>query len=110
MVDCIMYIALDLVDGYYQLLMRASGIPPTAVSIPRGMRWEWLVITQQLSNAPATVNRLITQLVLLLTHFVKRSRPIDLVCQCAFQQFRPHRGYAQTCFDGTVVHSRAERD
>ena len=37
---------------------------------------------QGLSNAPATFNRLVTQL------------------------FRPHRGYAQTYFDDIFVHSR----
>ena len=37
MVGCTMYSALDLVDGYYQLLMRASDIPLTAVSTPSGM-------------------------------------------------------------------------
>ncbi|POM71378.1 Gag protein [Phytophthora palmivora] len=34
--------ALDLVEGYYQILMRESGIPLTAVSTPSGMLWEWL--------------------------------------------------------------------
>ena len=81
---CTMFSALDLVDGYYQLLMRASDIPLTAVSTPSGMLWEWLVMPKGLSNAPATFNRLVTQL------------------------FRPHRGYAQTYFDDIFVHSRAE--
>jgi hypothetical protein len=40
MVGCTMNNALDLVDGYYQLLMRASDIPLTAVSTPSGMLWE----------------------------------------------------------------------
>ena len=80
-----MYSALDLVDGYYQLLMRASDIPLTAVSTPSGMLWEWLVMPQGLSNAPATFNRLVTQL------------------------FRPHRGYVQTYFHDIFVHSRAEQ-
>ena len=62
MVGCTLYSALDLVDGYYQLLMRASDIPLTAVSTPSGMLWEWLVMPQGLSNAPATFNRLVTQL------------------------------------------------
>ncbi|KAG4056440.1 hypothetical protein PC123_g8508 [Phytophthora cactorum] len=48
------------------------------------MFWEWLVMPQGLSNAPATFNRLVTQL------------------------FRPHRAYAQTYFDDIFVHSRAE--
>ncbi|KAL7694768.1 hypothetical protein Plhal304r1_c001g0003641 [Plasmopara halstedii] len=47
------------------------------------MLWEWLVMLQGLSNAPATFNRLVTQL------------------------FRPHRAYAQTCFDDIMVHIRA---
>ncbi|GMF46739.1 unnamed protein product [Phytophthora fragariaefolia] len=84
MVGCTLYSSLDLVDGYYQLLMRASDIPLTAVSTPSGMLWEWLVMPQGLSNAPATFNGLVTQL------------------------FRPHRAYAQTYFDDIFVHSRAE--
>ncbi|KAJ0394247.1 hypothetical protein ATCC90586_004885 [Pythium insidiosum] len=32
---------LDLVDGYYQVLMREKAIPLTAVSTPSGMLWEW---------------------------------------------------------------------
>ncbi|KAG2995543.1 hypothetical protein PC121_g17717 [Phytophthora cactorum] len=35
-----LYSALDLVDGYYQLLMRACGVPLKAVNTPRGMLWE----------------------------------------------------------------------
>ncbi|KAG3077023.1 hypothetical protein PI125_g21379 [Phytophthora idaei] len=84
MVGCTLYSALDLVDGYYRLLMRACNVPLTAVNTPSGMLWEWLVIPQGLSNAPATFNRLVTQL------------------------FRPHRAYAQTYFDDIFVHSRAE--
>ena len=85
MAGCTMYSALDLVDSYYQLLMRASDIPLTAVSTPSGMLWEWLVMPQGLSNAPDTFNRLVTQL------------------------FRHHRAYAQTYFDDKFVHSRAEQ-
>ncbi|POM78771.1 RNA-directed DNA polymerase [Phytophthora palmivora] len=86
MSGCTLYSALDLVDGYYQILMRESDIPLTAVSTPSGMLWEWLVMPQGLSNAPATFNRLVTQL------------------------FRPLRTFAQTYFDDTFVHSRAEGD
>ena len=43
MVGCTMYCALDLVDGYYQLLMQAIDIPLTAVSTPSSMLWEWMV-------------------------------------------------------------------
>jgi hypothetical protein len=62
MAGCTLYSALDLLDGYYQILMRESDIPLTAVSTPSGMLWEWLVMPQGLSNAPATFNRLVTQL------------------------------------------------
>ncbi|GMF23066.1 unnamed protein product [Phytophthora fragariaefolia] len=58
MAGCTVFSALDMVDGYYQLLMRESDIPLTAVSTPSGMLWEWLVMPQGLSNAPATFNRL----------------------------------------------------
>ncbi|KAI9906942.1 hypothetical protein PsorP6_002839 [Peronosclerospora sorghi] len=75
MAGCTVYSALDVVDGYYQVLMRASDIPLTAVSTHSGMLWEWIVMPQGLSNAPATFNRLVTQL------------------------FHPHRKYAQTYFD-----------
>ncbi|POM79364.1 Reverse transcriptase, partial [Phytophthora palmivora] len=77
-------LALDLVDGYYQILMREGDIPLTAVSTPSGMLWEWLVMPQGLSNAPATFNRLVPQL------------------------FRPLRTSTQTYFDDIFVHSRAE--
>ncbi|GMF09974.1 unnamed protein product [Phytophthora lilii] len=81
---CTLFSALGLVDGHYQILMRESDIPLTAVSTPSGMLWEWLVIPQGLSNAPATFNRLVTQL------------------------FRPLRAFVQTYFDDIFVHSRAE--
>ncbi|POM70325.1 RNA-directed DNA polymerase, partial [Phytophthora palmivora] len=81
---CTLYSTLDLVDGYYQILIRESDIPLTAVSTPSGMLWVWLVMPQGLSNAPATFNRLVTQL------------------------FRPLRTFAQTYFDDIFVHSRAE--
>uniref|UniRef100_H3H6U5 Integrase catalytic domain-containing protein n=1 Tax=Phytophthora ramorum TaxID=164328 RepID=H3H6U5_PHYRM len=82
MAGCELYSALDLVDGYYQILMRERDIPLTAVSTPSGMLWEWLVMPQGLSNAPATFNRLVTQL------------------------FRPLRAFTQTYFDDIFVHSR----
>ncbi|POM69683.1 Reverse transcriptase [Phytophthora palmivora] len=40
MSGCTLYSALDLVDGYYQILMRDSDIPLIAVSTPNGMLWE----------------------------------------------------------------------
>ncbi|POM79314.1 Pol protein [Phytophthora palmivora] len=39
MSGCTLYSALDLVDGYYRILMRDSSIPLTAVSTPSGMLW-----------------------------------------------------------------------
>ncbi|POM57487.1 Pol protein [Phytophthora palmivora] len=57
-----LYSALDLVNGYYRILMWESDIPLPAVTTPIGMLWEWLVIPQGLSNAPATFDRLVTQL------------------------------------------------
>ena len=84
MFGCCMYSALDLVDGYYQLLMRASDIPLTAGSTPSGMLCEWLVMPQGLSNALATFKRLVKQL------------------------FRPQRTYVRTYFDDIFVHSRDE--
>ncbi|KAG4043564.1 hypothetical protein PC123_g20966 [Phytophthora cactorum] len=83
MAGCKLYSALDLVDGYYHILMRESDIPLTAVSTPSGTLWEGLVMPQGLSNAPATFNCLVTQL------------------------FRPLCAYTQTYFDDIFVHSRA---
>jgi hypothetical protein len=85
MVNCTRFSTLDLRDGYYQIRMREKDIPLTAVSTPSGMLWEWLVMPQGLSNAPATFNRLVTHL------------------------FRPLRAFAQTYFDDIFVHSKAER-
>ena len=78
--------ALDLTDGFYQILMRESDIPLTAVSTPSGMLWEWLVMPQGLKNAPATFNRMV------------------------FQVLRPLRDFAPSYFDDIFVHSRAEGD
>ena len=76
--------ALDLRDGYYQILMREEDVPLTAVSTPSGMLWEWLVMPQGLSNAPATFNRCVTHLL------------------------RPVREFAPSYFDDVFVHSKAE--
>ncbi|KAG3140781.1 hypothetical protein PI126_g15823 [Phytophthora idaei] len=45
------YSALDLRDGFYQILMRESDIALTAVGNPSGMLWEWLVMPQGLRDA-----------------------------------------------------------
>uniref|UniRef100_A0AAV1UVI4 Reverse transcriptase domain-containing protein n=1 Tax=Peronospora matthiolae TaxID=2874970 RepID=A0AAV1UVI4_9STRA len=46
----VIFSAIDLTDGFYQILMRQSDIPRTAVSTPSGMLWEWLVMPQGLTN------------------------------------------------------------
>lgn len=76
---------IDLRDGYYQILMREKDIPLTAVSTPSGMLWEWLVMPQGLSNAPATFNR------------------------CVSHLLRPCRDFAPSYFDDIFIHSRASQ-
>uniref|UniRef100_A0AAV1TXU4 Reverse transcriptase domain-containing protein n=1 Tax=Peronospora matthiolae TaxID=2874970 RepID=A0AAV1TXU4_9STRA len=76
---------MDVMDGFYQILMRERDIPYTAVSTPIGMLWEWLVMTQGLSNAPATFHRCFTNLLRLVRDFAPsyfedvfvRSRALD---------------------------------
>ena len=80
----VIFSAIDLTDGFYQILMRQSDIPLTAVSTPSGMLWEWLVMPQGLKNAPATFNRMVSQVL------------------------RPLRDFAPSYFDDIFVHSRAE--
>ncbi|KAG2774021.1 hypothetical protein Pcac1_g15082 [Phytophthora cactorum] len=77
------YSALDLRDGFYQILMRESDIGLTAVSDPSGILWEWLVMPQGLTNAPATFNRCVTHLL------------------------RSVRDFAPSYFDDVFVHSPA---
>ena len=43
--------SMDLMHGFYHILMRERDIPYTAVCTPSGMLWEWLVMPQGLSNA-----------------------------------------------------------
>ena len=76
--------AIDLTDGFYQILMREDDVPLTAVSTPSGMLWEWLVMPQGLKNAPATFNRMVSQLL------------------------RPFRSFAPSYFDDIFVHSSAD--
>ncbi|KAE8880493.1 hypothetical protein PF003_g35451 [Phytophthora fragariae] len=80
----VIYSAIDLTDGFYQILMRESDIPLTAVSTPSGMLWEWLVMPQGLKNAPVTFNRMVSHVL------------------------RPLRAFAPSYFDDIFVHSRAE--
>ncbi|GMF28100.1 unnamed protein product [Phytophthora fragariaefolia] len=80
----VIYSVIDLTDGFYQILMRESDIPLTAVSTPSGMLWEWLIMPQGLKNAPAAFN-------LMVSHVL-----------------RPLRAFAPSYFDDIFVHSRAE--
>ena len=64
--------SMDLMDGFYQILMRKKDIPYTAVNTPSGMLWEWLVMPQGLSNAPATFNRCVTDLLRSVREFAPR--------------------------------------
>ncbi|OWY97560.1 LOW QUALITY PROTEIN: reverse transcriptase [Phytophthora megakarya] len=63
------YGALDLRDGFCQILMRESNIPLTAVSTTSGVLWEWLVMLQGQKNAPATFNGCVTHLLRLMRDF-----------------------------------------
>ncbi|KAG3050765.1 hypothetical protein PI125_g26391 [Phytophthora idaei] len=56
------YSAIDLMDGFYQILIREDDVPLTAVSTPSGMLWEWLVMPQGLKNPPATLNMMVSNL------------------------------------------------
>ena len=82
----VIFSAIDLTDGFYQILIRESDIPLTAISTPSGMLWEWLVMPQGLKNAPATFNRMVSQVL------------------------RPLRDSALSYFDDSFVHSRAQGD
>ncbi|KAE9340310.1 hypothetical protein PR003_g10556 [Phytophthora rubi] len=75
--------AIDLMDGFYQILMREADVPLTAVSTPSGMLWEWLVMPEGLKNGPATFNRMVSNLP------------------------RAYRDFAPSYFDDIFIHSRA---
>ncbi|KAF1313467.1 reverse transcriptase, partial [Globisporangium splendens] len=83
MVGSTVFSAIDLKDGFYQIRMRESDAPFTAVSTPSGMLWEWMVMPQGLKNAPATFNRMVTNVL------------------------RPLREFAPSYFDDIFVHSKA---
>ncbi|KAF1318072.1 reverse transcriptase, partial [Globisporangium splendens] len=83
MVGSTVFSAIDLKDGFYQIRMREDDVPLTAVSTPSGMLWEWLVMPQRLKNAPATFNRMVTNVL------------------------RPLRTFAPSYFDDIFVHSKA---
>ncbi|KAE8897001.1 hypothetical protein PF010_g4266 [Phytophthora fragariae] len=80
----VIYSAIDLTDGFDQILMRQSDVPLTAVGTPNGVLWEWLMMPQGLNNALATFNRMVSHV------------------------FRPLRAFVPSYFDDIFVHSRAE--
>ncbi|KAF1334018.1 reverse transcriptase, partial [Globisporangium splendens] len=82
MVGSTVFSAIDLKDGFYQFRMREDDVPLTAVSTPSGMLWEWLVMPQGLKNAPATFNRMVTNVL------------------------RPLRTFAPSYLDDIFVHSK----
>ncbi|KAH9185340.1 hypothetical protein AeNC1_012685 [Aphanomyces euteiches] len=77
-----LFSTMDLRDGFYQILMRIQDIPKTVISTSSGMLWEWLVMPQGLSNAPATFNRMVTA------------------------KLRPLRAFAPSYVDDIYIHSR----
>ena len=81
-IDCMsrstIFSSMDLMDGFYQILMREKDIPYTAVSTPSGMLWEWLAMPQGLSNAPATFNRCVTSLLRYVREFAAPSYSDDV--------------------------------
>ena len=74
--------AIDLTNGFYQILMKDSDIPFTAVSTPREMLWKWLVMPKGHKNTPATFNRMAKYVI------------------------RPLRDFAPSYFEDIFVHSR----
>ena len=75
--------SMDLMDGFYRILMRERDILYMAVSTPSGMLWEGLVMPQELSKSPATFNMCVTNLL------------------------RPVRDFAPSYLDDVFVYSRA---
>ena len=73
---------INSTNGFSQTLMQPSDTPLTAVSTSRGMLWEWLIMLQGFKNAPATYNRM------------------------ASQVLRPLRDFAPDYVDNIFVHSR----
>ena len=76
--------ALDLKDGYFHVIMNETDVAKTAVRTPSGMLWEWLVMPQELKNAPETFNRVVSH------------------------AMRPHRAYAPHNWDNVSVNSRVQ--
>ena len=75
--------SMDLMAGFYQIIVRGRDNPSTAVSTFQRIPWEWLVMSQGLSYAPATFNTCVTNLL------------------------TPVQEFAPSHFDDVFVHSRA---
>ena len=58
---------MDLMSAYYQIRMKEDHIKYTAFQAPNGL-WEYLVLPMGVSNAPATMHRLTTELFKNLNH------------------------------------------
>ena len=71
------------IKGFYRILLDEWDIPYTAVCTPSGILWDWLVVPQELSNAPVTFNRCVTNLL------------------------RPVQDFALSYFDDRFFHTRA---
>ncbi|KAG2785146.1 hypothetical protein PC129_g18690 [Phytophthora cactorum] len=78
------YSSIDLMDGFYKILMHDDDVPLTAVSTPSGVLWEWLVMPKGLKNASTIFNNVVSNLL------------------------RPLQSFAPSYFDEIFVHSRAE--
>ena len=61
--------AIELTKGFYQILMRTSDILLTAVCKSNGMVWDGIAMPQGLKNAPATINRMSSQVLRSLRDF-----------------------------------------
>ena len=98
---------MDLMNGFYHILMRERDIPYIAVSTPRGMLWEWKILPQGLNNSPATFNRCVTGMLRFASSyfgvFFAHSRAIDgqtdvevhrLPYRGIFTLMREHKLYA----------------
>ena len=61
--------SMGLMDGFHQILTCEWDISNIAVSFPIGILWEWLVMPQEWSDAPATLNRCVTNLLKFVRDF-----------------------------------------
>ena len=74
----VIFSAMDLTEGFYQILMRLNDIPLTAVSTLSGMLWDVL------KNVTATFNNMVSQVL------------------------KPLQDLTPSYFDDIFVHRRAE--